>query len=111
MVRKGGAGKSCFHGKENHEAIRKSQTGSGKAKKKRDASKKRLEADEFTVKECEAALMESENNEYVNEIRAWGLTVEELKEIRAAMQKKSLTEVLHEKEEKDRNDEHYKVEN
>ena len=52
-----------------------------KAKKKRDASKKRLEADEFTVKECEAALMESENNEYVNEIRAWGLTVEELKEI------------------------------
>ena len=29
----------------------------------------------------------------------------------AAMQKKSLTEVLHEKEEKDRNDEHYKVEN
>ena len=37
--------------------------------------------------------------------------VEELKEIRAAMQKKSLTEVLHEKEEKDRNDEHYKVEN
>ena len=60
-----------------------------KAKKKRDASKKRLEADEFTVKECEAALMESENNEYVNEIRAWGLTVEELKEIRAAMQKKS----------------------
>lgn len=65
-----------------------------KAKKKRDASKKRLEADEFTVKECEAALMESENNEYVNEIRAWGLTVEELKEIRAAMQKKSLTEYL-----------------
>ena len=82
-----------------------------KAKKKRDASKKRLEADELTVKECEAALMESENNEYVNEIRAWGLTVEELKEIRAAMQKKSLAEVLHEKEEKDRNDEHYKVEN
>ena len=82
-----------------------------KAKKKRDASKKRLEADEQTVKECEAALMESENNEYVNEIRAWGLTVEELKEIRAAMQKKSLTEVLHEKEEKDRNDEHYKIEN
>ena len=29
----------------------------------------------------------------------------------AAMQKKSLTEVLHEKEEKDRNDEHHKVEN
>ena len=55
--------------------------------------------------------MESENNEYVNEIRAWGLTVEELKEIRAAMQKKSLTEVMHEKEEKDRNDEHHKVEN
>ena len=82
-----------------------------KAKKKRDASKKRLEADELTVKECEATLMESENNEYVNEIRAWGLTVEELNEIRAAMQKKSLTEVLHEKEEKDRNDEHHKVEN
>ena len=55
--------------------------------------------------------MESENNEYVNEIRAWGLTVEELKEIRAAMQKKSLAEVLHEKEEKDRNDEYHKVEN
>lgn len=53
----------------------------------------------------------AEDNEYVNEIRAWGLTVEELKEIRAAMQKKSLTEVLHEKEEKDRNDEHHKVEN
>ena len=66
MVRKGGAGKSCFT---------------------------------------------ERNNEYVNEIRAWGLTVEELKEIRAAMQKKSLTEVLHEKEEKDRNDEYHKVEN
>lgn len=82
-----------------------------KARQDLEKAKKKLEADEFTVKECEAALMESENNEYVNEIRAWGLTVEELKEIRAAMQKKSLTEVLHEKEEKDRNDEYHKVEN
>ena len=46
-----------------------------KAIKKRDQSRKRLEADEFTVKECEAALTESENNEYVSEIREWGLTV------------------------------------
>lgn len=55
-----------------------------KAIKKRDQSRKRLEADEFTVKECEAALTESENNEYVSEIREWGLTVEELKELRKA---------------------------
>lgn len=82
-----------------------------KAKKKRDASKKRLEADEFTVKECEAALMESENNEYVNEIRAWGLTVEELKRNSCGNAEEISAEVLHEKEEKDRNDEHYKVEN
>lgn len=92
-------------------ALEKARQDLAKAKKKRDASKKRLEADEYAVKECEAALTESENNEYVNEIREWGLTVEELKEIRAAMQKKSLAEVVHEKEEKQKDDEHQKVEN
>ena len=34
-----------------------------KAEKKRELTKKRLEADEYAVKECEAALMEAENNE------------------------------------------------
>lgn len=76
-----------------------------KAIKKRDQSRKRLEADEFTVKECEAALTESENNEYVSEIREWGLTVEELKELRKAMEHKSLTQVMKEKGEQERHDE------
>ncbi|MDO4648018.1 MAG: DUF4315 family protein [Eubacteriales bacterium] len=76
-----------------------------KAIKKRDQSRKRLEADEFTVKECEAALMESENNEYVLEIREWGLTVEELKELRKAMEHKSLAQVMKEKGEQERHDE------
>lgn len=76
-----------------------------KAIKKRDQSRKRLEADEFTVKECEAALTESENNEYVSEIREWGLTVEELKELRKAMEHKSLAQIMKEKGEQERHDE------
>lgn len=75
-----------------------------KAEKKRDLTKKRLEADEYAVKECEAALMEAENNEYVNEIREWGLTVEELREIRRSLQKQSLAQTIREKEEKEKND-------
>ena len=33
-----------------------------KAEKKRNLTKKKLEADEYAVKECEAALMEAENS-------------------------------------------------
>lgn len=76
-----------------------------KAIKTRDQSRKRLEADEFTVKECEAALTESENNEYVSEIREWGLTVEELKKLRKAMEHKSLAQIMKEKGEQERHDE------
>ena len=75
-----------------------------KAEKKRDLTKKRLEADEYAFKECEAALMEAENNEYVNEIREWGLTVEKLREIRRSLQKQSLAQTIREKEEKEKND-------
>ena len=85
--------------------LEKARSDLEKAIKKRDQSRKRLEADEFTVKECEAALMESENNEYVSEIREWGLTVEELKELRKAMEHKSLAQVMKEKGEQERHDE------
>lgn len=85
--------------------LEKARSDLEKAIKKRDQSRKRLEADEFTVKECEAALMESENNEYVSEIREWGLTVEELKELRKAMENKSLAQVMKEKGEQERYDE------
>lgn len=85
--------------------LEKARSDLEKAIKKRDQSRKRLEADEFTVKECEAALTESENNEYVSEIREWGLTVEELKELRKAMEHKSLARVMKEKGEQERHDE------
>ena len=85
--------------------LEKARSDLEKAIKKRDQSRKRLEADEFTVKECEAALMESENNEYVSEIREWGLTVEELKELRKAMEHKSIAQVMKEKGEQERYDE------
>lgn len=85
--------------------LEKARSDLEKAIKKRDQSRKRLEADEFTVKECEAALTESENNEYVSEIREWGLTVEELKELRMAMEHKSLAQVMKEKGEQERHDE------
>ena len=85
--------------------LEKARSDLEKAIKKRDQSRKRLEADEFTVKECEAALTESENNEYVSEIREWGLTVEELKELRKAMEHKSLAQVMKEKGEQERHDE------
>ena len=85
--------------------LEKARSDLEKAIKKRDQSRKRLEADEFTVKECEAALTESENNEYVSEIREWGLTVEELKELRKAMEHKSLAQVMTEKGEQERHDE------
>ena len=85
--------------------LEKARSDLEKAIKKRDQSRKRLEADEFTVKECEAALTESENNEYVSEIREWGLTVEELKELRKAMEHKSLDQVMKEKGEQERHDE------
>lgn len=85
--------------------LEKARSDLEKAIKKRDQSRKRLEADEFMVKECEAALMESENNEYVSEIREWGLTVEELKELRKAMEHKSLAQVMKEKGEQERHDE------
>lgn len=81
-----------------------------KAEKKRNLTKKKLEADEYAVKECEAALMEAENNEYVNEIREWGLTVEELQELRRSLQKHSLAQTIREKEEKERNDKPESVE-
>lgn len=48
--------------------------------------------------------MEAENNEYVNEIREWGLTVEKLREIRRSLQKQSLAQTIREKEEKEKND-------
>lgn len=85
--------------------LEKARSDLEKAIKKRDQSRKRLEADEYTVKECEAALTESENNEYVSEIREWGLTVEELKELRKAMDHKSLAQVMKEKGEQERHDE------
>lgn len=85
--------------------LEKARSDLEKAIKKRDQSRKRLEADEFTVKECEAALTESENNEYVSEIREWGLTVEELKELRKAMEHKSLAQVMKQKGEQERHDE------
>ena len=85
--------------------LEKARSDLEKAIKKRDQSRKRLEAVEFTVKECEAALTESENNEYVSEIREWGLTVEELKELRKAMEHKSLAQVMKEKGEQERHDE------
>ena len=85
--------------------LEKARSDLEKAIKNRDQSRKRLEADEFTVKECEAALTESENNEYVSEIREWGLTVEELKELRKAMEHKSLAQVMKEKGEQERHDE------
>ena len=85
--------------------LEKARSDLEKAIKKRDQSRKRLEADEFTVKECEAALTEFENNEYVSEIREWGLTVEELKELRKAMEHKSLAQVMKEKGEQERHDE------
>ena len=85
--------------------LEKARSDLEKAIKKRDQSRKRLEADEFTLKECEAALTESENNEYVSEIREWGLTVEELKELRKAMEHKSLAQVMKEKGEQERHDE------
>ena len=85
--------------------LEKARSDLEKAIKKRDQSRKRLEADEFTVKECEAALTESENNEYVSEIREWGLTVEELKELRKAMEHKSIAQVMKEKGEQERHDE------
>ncbi len=71
-----------------------------KAIEKRDQTKARLEADEFAVKECEAALVETENNEFSSEIRAWGLSVEEVRALRKALEKKSIAEVLAMKEEK-----------
>lgn len=49
--------------------------------------------------------MESENNEYVSEIREWGLIVEELKELRKAMEQKSLAQVMKEKGEQTKHDE------
>lgn len=85
--------------------LEKARSDLEKAIKKRDQSRKRLEADEFTVKECEAALTESENNEYVSEIREWGLTVEELKELRTGMEHKSLAQVMKERGEQERHDE------
>ena len=85
--------------------LEKARSDLEKAIKKRDQSRTRLEADEFTVKECEAALTESENNEYVSEIREWGLTVEELKELRKAMEHKSLAQVMKEKGEQEKHDE------
>ena len=85
--------------------LEKARSDLEKVIKKRDQSRKRLEADEFTVKECEAALTESENNEYVSEIREWGLTVEELKELRKAMEHKSIAQVMKEKGEQERHDE------
>lgn len=110
MLPDGEEGKIPFQKGETLKTLEKARLDLERAIKKRDITKKRLEADEYAVKECEASLTESENNEYVNEIRTWGLTVEELRELRKSMQKKPLAQVVREKEEKDRNDEANKAE-
>ena len=102
---------SSVPGKEaDMKTLERARADLAKAEKKRDLTKKKLEADEYAVKECEAALMEAENNEYVNEIREWGLTVEELREIRRSLQKQSLAKTIREKEDKERNDKPESVE-
>lgn len=78
-----------------------------KAIEKRDQSRARLEADEYAVKECEAALMETENNEFTSEIRTWGLSVEEVRALRKALEKKSIAEVIAMKEEEKEHDEYF----
>lgn len=105
-----GQRKLCPRKGGRYENTGKSQSRSGKSREKEKSYKKKLEADEYAVKECEAALMEAENNEYVNEIREWGLTVEELQELRRSLQKQSLAQTIREKEEKERNDKPESVE-
>ena len=70
--------------------------------------------DELDEKEPGIGLIERRRvghcNEYVNEIREWGLTVEELREIRRSLQKQSLAKTIREKEDKERNDKPESVE-
>lgn len=91
-------------------ALEKARQDLEKAKKKREFTRKKLAEDDYAVKECEAAVAEAENAEYVAELRAWGLTVDELKALRKALESKSLAEVLKQKEAEQSDDELIEVE-
>ena len=75
-------------------ALKKARADYQKAIAKRDKTKQQLEADEFAVKECEAAVIEAENNVYIGMIRDLNLTVEEFLQIKEELKNRSLASVM-----------------
>lgn len=86
-------------------ALIKARADLKKAEVKRDKTREQLKQDELTVKECQAAVQEAENNEYVGMIRELGVTVEEFGQIKELLKKESLASVLANREENETNDE------
>lgn len=86
-------------------ALKKARAEYKKAVMKRDRTKEQLCQDERLVKECEAALLEAENNEYIGIIREIGITVEELMQIKDRMKDGGLDSVLGIREEYETDDE------
>lgn len=91
-------------------ALKKARADLIKAEAKRDKTKEQLKQDEQAVKECQAAVYEAENNEYIGIVRELGVTVEELIQIKDQLKNGSLASVLANRGEDVTDDEPFKME-
>lgn len=91
-------------------ALKRARNELKKAEEKRDKTREQLNRDEMAVKECQAAVYEAENNEYIGMIRELNVTVEEFKQIKEQLRKNSLASVIAGREENKENDESVKKE-
>lgn len=91
-------------------ALKKARAELKKAEAKRDKTKEQLEADEYYVKECQAAVNEAENNEFVGMVRELNLTVEEFAILKEQIKNHSLAFVQAAREERSGDDESVKDE-
>lgn len=87
-------------------ALKRARADLKKAIAKRDKTKEQLQQDELTVKECQAAVYEAENNEYIGMIRELSVSVEEFGQIKEQLKKGSLASVIAAREENTEDDEH-----
>lgn len=87
-------------------ALKRARADLEKAIARRDKTKEQLNQDELTVKECQAAVYEAENNEYIGMIRELSVSVEEFEQIKEQLKKGSLASTIFTREENKEHDEY-----
>lgn len=91
-------------------ALKKARAELVRAEAKRDKTREQLQADERFVKECQAAVYEAENNEYIGMVREMEVSVEEFAELVKALKNHPLAAVHAAREEMLKDEESVKSE-